>query len=474
MLAGTPPFTPQTRDAWTAEARRTLGDRSVESLRWEVEPGIVLEPIYFPDDSTPLDVPTAPARPAAVVQFFSRWDDAASLDGAEAVYVETGDAPTHTGLDLLAPPTWGDLSTGLDGLTLREAGATRVETLAWLLAQRAAAPSATPLRVTTGVGPEWIAEIAFLRALRHLFEDADLHLLVLTLRYFHTAAAPHTNLLRNTLAASAALVGGADALCVRPHDSLSGTTENGRRLARQTHLLLRDESHLGSLLDPARGAYAVEVLTQQFVEAARARHDEIERGGGFSTCHDADLAERVAAQHRARQAQVLSGKARIVGVTRSPDPADVVPEIAPEAAGTSLAPRRLATPFETLRAAARKNAPVCLYLFGDRAQASARAGFSREFFGTAGLSTVDVHEIDAIPAGAAAVVVCAADADYDATGADVLTALGKKTPGVPIGVAGKPASEGALREAGAAFFIHARAPLYPHLRDTLALLHLLD
>lgn len=475
-----PVFEPQTRASWAAEATRALKGASLDALRFEVEPGILMPPITFAGEASQGVLVGVDESPAQVVQYLPAWDaaEAAQAEGASAFYVATGDVPAGDDWTIYRPPVWGDVSRGLDGLTLREAGATRVETLAWLMLQQCdAGPSPAPMEplVTVGVGPEWVAEVAFVRAVQVALGGVFPRILAVTLRYHQTAVAPHTNLLRNTLAASAALVGGANALCVQPHDLLAGPTPDGLRRARLTHLVLRDEAHLSRVFDPAGAAYAIDQLTEQFVVAAQARYDVLRHQGTFAEGHNAAaLAEHVAAEHAWRQARVLRGDDRIVGVTRSPDASDHVPDLEP-LSDAFLAPRRLAEPFEQLRAEVQAaSAPaVALYRLESGAMASARVGFARDLFAMAGLASVEVDARDAIPADARAVVLCASDEAYDASGAEALREVAQARPEAARLVAGRPASADALREAGALHFIHARAPLYDHLRETLAALDLI-
>ncbi|HEY5882989.1 MAG TPA: methylmalonyl-CoA mutase family protein, partial [Nakamurella sp.] len=92
---------------------------------------------------------------------------------------------------------------------------------------------------------------------------------------------PWVNLLRTTIAAFAAGVGGADAITVLPFDIRLGVPDSfGRRMARNISSLLVDESHVAVVADPAAGAYAVETLTHELAEAAWAGFQAIERAGG--------------------------------------------------------------------------------------------------------------------------------------------------------------------------------------------------
>ena len=90
----------------------------------------------------------------------------------------------------------------------------------------------------------------------------------------------HVNLLRGTVAAFAAGVGGADAVTVVPFDEPTGEISAlGRRLARNISALLVAESHVAAVADPAGGAYAVERLTDDLCQAAWAELGRIESDG---------------------------------------------------------------------------------------------------------------------------------------------------------------------------------------------------
>ena len=103
---------------------------------------------------------------------------------------------------------------------------------------------------------------------------------------------PWVNMLRTTVAAFAAGVGGADAVTVLPFDSPLGTPDAfGRRIARNTSALLISESHVARVADPAGGAYAVEKLTDDLAVAAWELFGRLEEG--------ADLDAEIAADRRA-------------------------------------------------------------------------------------------------------------------------------------------------------------------------------
>ena len=137
---------------------------------------------------------------------------------------------------------------------------------------------------------------------------------VVTSRPMMSSFDPYANMLRTTVAAFAAGVGGADAVTVLPFDSPLGRPDDfGRRIARNTSTLLVDESHVAAVSDPAGGSYAVEKLTDDLAAAAWAELGRIEDEG-----LDA-LAPRVAAVAAERDLQVAKRSRPITGVSEFPN-----------------------------------------------------------------------------------------------------------------------------------------------------------
>ncbi len=127
------------------------------------------------------------------------------------------------------------------------------------------------------VGPELLIEIAKFRALRMLwyqvvrayglndYAPANLLIHARSEKWINEKYQPHGNLLKGTVAAMAALSGGADAITIEPEDPMHSMMT---RVARNTSAILREESKFGKVNDPFAGAYGVEVLTEQMAQAA--------------------------------------------------------------------------------------------------------------------------------------------------------------------------------------------------------------
>ena len=118
---------------------------------------------------------------------------------------------------------------------------------------------------------------------------------------------PHVNILRATVAAFAAALGGADAITVLPFTAARGLPDRfARRIARNTQLVLLEESHLAKVADPAAGSGAVEDLTDQLCRAAWALFREIEAAGGVAAALGSGLIQQKVADVRAKRAAAIA------------------------------------------------------------------------------------------------------------------------------------------------------------------------
>jgi methylmalonyl-CoA mutase len=168
---------------------------------------------------------------------------------------------------------------------------------------------------------------------------------------------PHMNMLRTTIAAFAAGIGGADAVTVLPFTMALGLPDRfARRVARNSQLILLEESNLARVADPAAGAGAIEALTDQLCAAAWSLFQEIEAAGGAYAALEAGIIQgKVTAVRNARQEAIAGGREAITGTTVFPNPAEVevaVLDVAPHAAAQpadalkSLRAQRLSEPYE--------------------------------------------------------------------------------------------------------------------------------
>ena len=305
------------------------------------------------------------------------------------------------------------------GNVYHNAGASAVQELGYVIAtlveyleamkERGVAPEVAMPRVRLGlaVGSDYFMEIAKLRAARWLWSRvadaygvaaAPVHLHASTSRWNKTTYDAHTNMLRVTAEAFAAVVAGVDSLHIGPYDEISGRTDAfSRRISRNIHTILREECGLDRVMDPAGGSNYIEWLTDKVAAKAWEVFQGVERGGGMAACLGAGtVQEAVASVCQARLQNVRRRKDRIVGANMYPDLkgkklAMWQPECQAVKAGPSPA-------VEPAPIAAASGAP----LVAD-AVAAASAGFGRLALAAGvGLTKGGGQEVVALPARRAA------------------------------------------------------------------------
>jgi methylmalonyl-CoA mutase len=308
---------------------------------------------------------------------------------------------------------------------------------------------------------------------------------------------PYVNMLRATIAVVGAGLGGADAITVLPFTLALGLPDRfARRIARNTQLVLLEESNLAKVADPAAGAGGIEDLTDKLCRAAWAAFQEIEAAGGaWPALQQGLIQSKVAAVRGAREAAVARRKDALTGTSDFPDLAEApvaVLDVAPVAPPTVIPattfeplPRiRLAEPFEALRDASDRmlaqtgaRPKVFLANLGTAADFTARATFAKNFFEAGGIEAVGndgFESRDALVAafrasGARLACLCSSDAVYAREA--VATAQTLRDAGAALLLAGRPgALEGALTQAGVRGFVFAGCDALAALRTTHGLI----
>jgi len=128
----------------------------------------------------------------------------------------------------------------------------------------------------------------------------------------------YTNMLRNTSEGMAAILGGCNALWIRPHDEVTGmTTAFSQRMARNISNILKEETYLDKVMDPVAGSYFVESLTSKMLEKLKSELQEIEAMGGWRKIYeDQSLQLKVKTRRKQRQEAVLSGDVVKIGANK--------------------------------------------------------------------------------------------------------------------------------------------------------------
>src|SRR5512147_718692 len=132
---------------------------------------------------------------------------------------------------------------------------------------------------------------------------------------------PWVNMLRSTVACFAAATGGADSVTVRPFDAALGLAgELGRRIARNTHAILAEESNLAKVVDPAGGSWYVECRTDELAKAAWAEFQAIEKAGGIvQVLKDGSLTKKIADAYAQREINLAKRRDPLTGVSEFPN-----------------------------------------------------------------------------------------------------------------------------------------------------------
>lgn len=132
---------------------------------------------------------------------------------------------------------------------------------------------------------------------------------------------PWVNMLRTTVACFAGAIGGADSITVRPFDAALGLPDElGRRIARNTHVILAEESNLAKVIDPAGGSWYVESRTDELAKVAWAEFQAIEKAGGIlAVLQDGSLAKKIADSWTQREAALAKRRDPVTGVSEFPN-----------------------------------------------------------------------------------------------------------------------------------------------------------
>ncbi len=460
-----------TYEEWRARVEKELNGAPFEkALTVRLPEGITVQPLYV--DAPALEVPGMPTGFSLVTREPS---DEGFITDAQVVTAERTlhlDDPLAPGFAdkaraVFAPDVAGVVST----LAIHQRGADAVDELAYALGVGAAAlqrlldagveadEAARQLAVQVAVGRDTFAELAKLRALRICWaklttlagaKAARLILHAVGSTRTLTQRDPWVNMLRSTTQTFAAILGGADIVTPSAFDDALKRSALGARVATNTGLVLRHESALGAVVDPAAGSYFLDTLTDHALEAIAQRVRTARAG----------LEQRVEKAWAERLSAIAKRRTPLLGVSEFANLDELLPS-----AGSDVG-RRESEQFEALRARADALRPsAILVTLGAVSETRARVGFSLNFLGAGGIRARET----ATPEAATVAVLCGTDERY-ATDAAAAAAALKAAGCRRVLVAGRPgANEAELRAAGVDGFIFIGVDLIDSLTQLLEL-----
>ena len=308
---------------------------------------------------------------------------------------------------------------------------------------------ASRIMLNVGVGSTYFMEIAKIRAARLLWSkiveqykpecDCPYKLFInaTTSEWNQSVYDPYVNMLRSTTETMSSAVAGADSISVLPFDNAYKEADDfGYRIARNQQLLLKEESYLEKIVDPAAGSYYIENLTNEIAKGAWAHFLKVEEAGGYCKALRAGMVQdEVAETARKRNLDIAMRKTTILGTNQYPN---LLEKMGDKVANGEkhccccceqgdevkvLRPYRGAEAFEQLRLQTEHAAhrpKVFLLTYGNLTMRKARAGFATNFFGVAGYEVIDNLGFAtpeegakaALESGADVVVLCSSDDEY--------------------------------------------------------------
>lgn len=379
------------------------------------------------------------------------------------------------------------LAWGADWLTLLTEAGVAVDEIA------------ARIKFNMGISSNYFMELAKFRAARMLWaqiveqykpasaDSAKMHVHASTSRFNQTVFDAYVNLLRSQTETMSAALAGVDSITTTPFDTPYKTPDAfSERIARNQQFLLKEESHLDKVIDPAGGSYYVETLTVSIAkEAWKLFLQTVNDGGFFALASEGKIQDAVNASCEKRHTDVARRKEVLLGTNQFPN----ITEMADNkivnsdsckcccgeehADGHKLCNKRAASDFEELRLAteAAANRPkVFMLTIGNLAMRLARAQFSTNFFGCAGYEIIDnlgfetvEQGVDAaLEKGADIIVLCSSDDEYATLAPEAFKYLNGRAEFV---VAGNPACADDLKAVGIKDFVHVRVNVLDTLRD---------
>ncbi|MEA3316371.1 MAG: methylmalonyl-CoA mutase family protein [Bacteroidota bacterium] len=393
---------------------------------------------------------------------------------------------------------------GVNGELFNHAGASIVQELAFSLSMGNHYLSelssnkideiASKIKFTFGVGSNYFLEIAKFRAARMLWakiveaykpeniEATKMYIHAVTSQWNQTIYDPYVNMLRGTSESMSAAIAGVDSLSVTPFNtSFEETTKFSERIARNTQIILKEESYFDKIVDPAGGSYYIENLTNSIAENAWNLFKEIENKDGFTAAFkEGFIQDEIKKITNKRNLNIATGKEAILGTNKYPNGLEKMDKefgIKTILTNTKKDDNAIAEPLNLYRGSQElellrlktdrneKKPKVFLFNIGNLTMRKARAGFASGFFACAGFDIIDNIGFDTIDEGvneatknkADIVVICSSDPEYAELAPEIYNKLNKDAI---IVIAGYPKDIiDDLKAAGIKHFIHVKSNL---------------
>lgn len=349
--------------------------------------------------------------------------------------------------------------------------------------------AARKIKFNMGISENYFMEIAKFRAARLLWADivkqfdpvcdcaCKMIINAETSRYNMTLFDAYVNMLRSQTETMSAALAGVHSIVVTPFDAAYETpNEFSERIARNQQLLLKEECHFATVVDPSAGSYYIEELTTSLANEAWKIFLAVEEQGGFLAAVKAGtVQDDINATNDKRHLHAAQRREFILGTNQFPNFIEKSDGKEPlvkqcccksqeETVYKTINQARLSADFEALRLRTEKaeKQPVAFMLtIGNLVWRQARAQFSTNFLACAGYKVIDnlgfktVEEgvDEALKAGADIVVICSSDDEYAEYAVPAYKYLDNRALFV---VAGAPACADELKAAGIENFIHVK------------------
>ena len=402
---------------------------------------------------------------------------------------------------------------GVGAYIFHNAGATIVQELAFGLAMGSeymshltevgvsADLAAQKIKFIFGVGANYFMEMAKFRAAHILWANIanaygakdenslTMHIHAVTSAWNQTVYDPYVNMLRGTTESMSAVLAGVNSLEVLPFDkSFRKSSAFSNRIARNTQIILKEESYFDRIADPAAGSYYIETLTASIAEEAWKLFKQVEEKGGYLAAFKAGfIQEQVKTSAQKRDMNIATRREILLGTNQYPNFTEAIDKGVQKETVTRgsncccasenkiaepLEQYRGAQAFETLRYATDKSGKqpqVFMLTFGNLAMCRARAQFASNFFACAGFKIVDNNRFASVEEGVKAalaakaeiIVACSSDDDY----ADAVPQIAAQLDGKGIlVVAGEPACKADLEAKGIKYFISVKSNVLETLK----------